>query len=1092
MRPHKALLSFFLLLATVLPRLVSAQSRQGERPVTIRVNNIKFRDLFSIILDQTQLAPLFNSDQLNSEERVSVDFDNEPMDNVLASLLRGRGLTWQYDDNTYIVKFKQPGDPDLGVLPGEKVMNISGQVTDQNGSLLEGATVMAKASGKSTLTNKDGRFHIDGIPRNSSLTVSSVGYLTKDIPVKNENKLNVELEGTITALDEVVVIAYGTSTRRNLTGAISRITAADIAKQPTGSPLLAMQGRIPGLFITQRTGLPGGEIKVALRGRNSIASGNNPLYIVDGVPYPTTALTLNNVLPNGEGISPLGASNPLTTLNGADIESIEVLKDADATSIYGSRAANGVILVTTRKGQPGKMKLDATIYSGTGKSGHRMQFLDTRQYLQMRKEAFSNDGSTPQGDDLSWGSLRYTDWEKELLGGTAHITDAQLAITGGSNNFQFRVTSGRRGETTVYPGSFKYNKTSVHGNFIFTTADQKGSAIITAGYTAERNYLPSVDLAAFTRTPPNAPPSYTNGDLLNWEAGTYDNPMGALLRTYKGNTGNLMGNLVFNYNLLEGLQFKTNFGYNSILASEKQITPFRSINPVYGYDPRDGGYSKFGNNSFSNWIIEPQITYRKELGKGHHLSVLLGVSFQQDNRDQKGFFATGFSSDATQQLEDILAAAKIEALASGSYIYRYGAFFSRINYNYRGKYFLHLTGRREASSRFAPDNHMSNFGSAGAAWIFSEEKRLKSALPFLSFGKLRGSYGISGNDQIEDAAFSRSFSPGMIYDNQRGQLPARLSNKNYMWELCKKLEAAMEMGFNQDKIIFRISYYHNQSTNQLVDHPLSLITGFNSVLDNFPAKVKNSGWELELNANNIRRGEVTWNASFNLSVPRNKLVSFPNIENSSYNGRLSVGEPLEIVKGYSYQGMDAQSGIYTFAGVKDGNVAPGANTHTKKAGVNLYGGLQSNLQYKGWYLDILLQFVAQNGYNYLLMDQAPGMAFVNQPLAVLDRWQTKGDISNVQRFTQGSHLAYQSFFLAQQSDAIIKDASFIRLKNIQLGYNLPGKWTSKARLRSARFFLQGQNLYTFTRFRGRDPEVAADHDIYPPLRICVIGLQLEL
>lgn len=1086
MRSKSKLLSLLLILA--FPGGLMAQSRQGERPVTARINNIRIRDFLSIIVDQTQLSPLYNSDQLNDEERIDVDFDNEPLDNVLAALLRKKGLTWKYHDDTYIVKFKKEGDPDPGQLPEEKLVDLAGLVTGRNDQPLQGATIVVGASGQTGQTDENGIFRLQRVRRNARLTVSRIGYFPALVTVNGRDVLTVKLREGVSNLDEVVVIAYGTSSRRNLTGAINRITAADIARQPTTNPLLAMQGRVPGLYVSQLSGLPGGEIKVELRGRNSIAAGNSPLYIVDGIPFPSTALTLNNVLPAGAAISPLGASNPLNVLNAANIESIEVLKDADATSIYGSRGANGVILITTKKGQPGRMNLDANIYAGIGKAGNLMQFLNNAQYLEMRREALHNDKITPQnpGRDLLWGNSRYTNWENVMLGGSAHITDVQLAIHGGTNNIQYRVSGGYRKETTAYPGRFNFNKASLQTNLIFTPAGGKAEAILNIGYTNERNYLPSADLAAFTRTAPNAPDSYTPDGKLNWDEGNYENPMSALLRPYKAYTDHLMANLVFRYNLCKGLRFETSLGFNNILVDEKQPTPFYSLNPAAGYNAAEGGYTVFGNNGFRNWIIEPQLRYETTHRKAKWIG-LLGLTFQEDIRDQKGFFATNFPSGAEQQLENILAASKIEGFGYDYYRYRYNAVFGRLNWNWDGRYIVHVTGRVDGSSRFAPGSQFEKFGSVGAAWIFTEEDWIRTVLPFLSFGKLRASYGTSGNDQIRDYAYTASYSPTSIYDGQRGQLPARLSNNHYQWELSSKFETALELGFLQDKILLRAGYYHNRSGNQLVNDPLPLITGASSVLNNFPATVQNTGLEFELNGATIKKGNVSWNTSFNLSIPRNKLVSFPDIKNTSYNSSLSVGDPLDIIKGYRYLGVDPQTGLYTFADITDN-----ARNAIKKTGPVLYGGLQNNLEFNNWRLDVLFQFVSQHRYDYLHTDQPPGTPFINQPVAVMDRWRAPGDKARFQQFTQGPGSAHKSFLLVQDSDASITNASFIRLKSFNLAYHLPGKWIEKARLQSARLFLQGQNLFTITGYKGRDPEVAADHDVYPPLRIYTAGVHITL
>lgn len=1091
--PYKFMLSliFFVGMATTS---LNAQFKPGERPVSCQQESIRLADFFSVVWDQTRLQAFYNDEQLSSDERIAVNFRNEPLDNVLAFVLRKRGLTWYYREETFVIIPKKPGDPDLGKLPEEKTFEVKGIVIDLNGTPLQNATVMIKGARKGVSTDRTGKFILSDIRKNTTLTISCIGYSPKDLRLtNNDHPVSVQLEELVTGLDEVVVIAYGTSTRRHLTGSISRVTSEDIAKQPVSDPLLALQGRTPGLFITQTSGLPGGEVKVELRGRNSIDAGNNPMYIVDGVPFPGTALTLNNVLPAGVPFSPLGASNPLNMINIADIESIEVLKDADATAIYGSRGANGVVLITTKTGSPGKLKLNVNLYTGVGEVANKVKYLNTRQYLEMRREAFKNDNAVPHNFDndlLTWDSTRYTDWQEELLGGTARITDGQLAISGGTSTIQARISGGYRRETTAYPGGFNYQRAAGRINLALSTPDKRGKVAVAAGYVADKNYLPRMDMAYFVTTAPNSPAIHDQDGLLNWENG-FDNPMAHFLRYYKANTSNLSTNVVMSYDVWRGLQLKSSLGYNSMLMDEVQPNPMRANNP----SNTNVGFSQFATGSSKSWIFEPQINYIGKIAKGQ-LSALIGTTFQEEIRKQEGINAVGYTNDAL--LENRAAAARFYPLNGSYYQYRYSALFARVNYNWQGKYILNLTARRDGSSRFGPGRQFANFGAVGAAWIFSRHQWARSLFPFLSFGKLRASYGSTGNDQIADYGYITTYSPTVSsnYQNLSGLSPTRLFNPGYGWELNKKLEAGLELGFKQDQILFRASVYRNRSSNQLVRYALSGLSGFDAIQSNFPALVQNTGVEIELNTLNIKRPQFNWSSAFNISIPNNKLIAFPGLENSIYNRYYSIGEPLNILKGLHYLGVDPATGIYQFEDVnKDGQISYYQDyTTTKRMGVIFYGGLQNSLQYKGWQLDILCQFVKQNRYDYLAISavSAPGGNNVNQSLEVLERWQLPGDRTSIQRFTQDVGDVFNANFLKGESDAAIADASFIRLKSLNLSYQLPARWKRRIFLQNARFYLQGQNLFTITGYKGRDPEVATNREVYPPLRLWTLGLQLTL
>lgn len=1089
--PYKFMVSLILLVGAATSGL-KAQSKPGERPVTCQRENMRLADLFGVVWDQTKLQAFYNDEQISSDERVTVNFRNEPLDNVLAFLLRKRGLTWYYREETFVILPKKPGDPNLGKLPEEATINIKGVITDVHGEPLQNATVMVKGARKGVSTDKTGKFTLVDIRKKSALTISCIGFKPRDIQLTdNDHPLSVQLEELVTALDEVVVIAYGTSSRRHLTGSISKVTGEEIAKQPVSDPLLALQGRTPGLFITQTSGLPGGEVKVELRGRNSIDAGNSPMYIVDGVPFPGTALTLNNIS-GGALISPLGASNPLNMINVADIESIEVLKDADATAIYGSRGANGVILITTKAGNPGKLKMDANIYTGIGKVAHNVEYLNTEQYLQMRREAFKNDNTSPHDFDndlLTWDSTHYTDWQKVFLGGTANITDGQVAFSGGSANMQARISGGYRRETTAYPGSFNYQKAAGRINLALSTPDKRGKVAVAASYVSDRNYLPRTDLALLVNTAPNTPPIYNAEGLLNWENG-FNNPMAASLRYYKSNTSNLMANAVLSYEIWPGLQVKASLGYNNMLTNDLQPNPRRSYNPAFGTFPAS---VRFGNGSSKGWILEPQANYQRRVGKGQ-LTALLGTTFQQEIRSQEGVVAAGYTNDAL--LENKAAAAKISPIGNAYYQYRYSALFARINYNWGGKYIVNLTGRRDGSSRFGPGRQFANFGAVGAAWIFSRESWSRQILPFLSFGKLRASYGTSGNDQIADYGYLTTYSSSAAstYQGWSGLSPTRLFNPGYGWELSKKLEVGLELGFVQDQVLFRTSWYRNRSSNQLVSFSLSGLSGFNAIQSNFPALVQNTGIELELNSVNIKRDHFRWSSAFNISIPNNKLVAFPGLDSSTYSRYYTIGQPLNILKGFHYLGVDPKTGVYQFDDVNgDGKISNYQDyTATKRTGAIFYGGLQNSLQYKDWQLDILCQFVKQNRYDYLFASGAAGTNMLNQPAAVMQRWQGRGDQTNIQQFTQDFGDVNNAHVMKEQSDAAITDASFIRLKNLSLAYNMPARWLRRAGLQSVRCYVQGQNLFTITGYKGRDPEVATTNEVYPPLRVWTVGLQLGL
>lgn len=969
-----------------------------------------------------------------------------------------------------------------------KRIDVTGKVLNELDQPLPGAAVIEKGTNNGTVTDVDGNFTLQ-VNEDAVLMISFIGYAKKEVPVNGRSVIDVQMEVDVSQLGEVVINAgYYTVTEKTKTGSIVRVSRKEIEKQPVSNPLQALTGRMPGVYIQQNTGVPGGGLSIQIRGQNSLRSdANNPLYIVNGVPF--TSAPLGSEI----GGTIVRGGNPLSSLNPQDIESIEILKDADATAIYGSRGANGVVLITTKKGKAGETKVDINVYSGVGKVSNKMDLLNRQQYLEMRNEAFVNDGLEPGSiypdhDLLFWDTTRFTDWQDVLIGGTANVTNAQATVSGGSASTQFLIGTGFYNETTVFPGDFNYQKYSTNFNLNHTSTNQKFNVNLSTNFVIENNNLLRSDLTSSALTlPPVSPAAFDEEGNLNWEEGTWSNPFASLLRKYKSRTSNLIVNTTISYQLLDGLEFKSNLGYTELLLKENRVSPAASLNPFQGLEAS----SDFGENSIKTWIIEPQLHYQLSTERYGTLNFLVGSTFQQNLGNNQVLFTTGYSSDAL--LNDIQSATNVSVQATNNFQYRYTALFGRINYDFDSKYILNLTGRRDGSSRFGPGRQFANFGAIGASWIFTNEDFVKNNLSFLSFGKVRASYGTTGSDQIGNYGFLELWSSTQFaYDGIQGLIPENLFNAEYGWEKNKKLEAAIDLGFLNERIQFSMNYFINRSSNQLVGTPLANTTGFPSILSNFAAEVENKGIELELNTTNVKINAFNWITSLNVTVPRNKLISYPNIENSAFRFQYDVGKSLYIQKRYHFLGVDPQSGISTYEDVNaDGNFTPADDYRgLKEVTQDYYGGVSNSFNYKGFQLDVFFQFVKQTGFNYLAsFSDLPGTAG-NQPTLVMDRWQKAGDRTNIQQFSQAFGDAFFAHFYGTQSDNAIGDASFIRLKNVFLSYQFPAALTERVHIKRLRIYLQGQNLLTFTRYQGLDPETQSS--ALPPLRMLTGGLQVTL
>ncbi|MHB1146955.1 MAG: SusC/RagA family TonB-linked outer membrane protein [Lutibacter sp.] len=965
----------------------------------------------------------------------------------------------------------------------QQTLQVSGTITDVNGTL-PGVSVTVKGKPSGTVSGLNGKYTIE-VSSNDILVFSFLGYKTAIIPVDGRSQINVQLQEDMTALQEVQINAgYYSVKESERTGSISKITSSVIEKQPVSNALATMQGRMAGVYITQSTGVPGGGFDVKIRGQNSMRyNGNNPLYIIDGVPYASD--------PIGTGInSPVlpGQPSPLNSINPDQIESIEVLKDADATAIYGSRGANGVVLITTKKGKSGKMRFAAKFSQGAGTVTRFMDLLKTPEYIAMRKEAYVNDGISPIPDyaydvNGTWDQNRYTDWQKELMGGTANMTNIQSSLSGGSAQTQFLLSGNYYKESTVFIEDFGYKKGNVHLNVNHESGNKKFKTNISVGYTSQNNNQPRMDMMReAVNIAPNAPELYNADGTLNWENNTFNNPLRNLQGKYEALTNDMIANIMLSYQLTNDLQLKSSVGYTSLSSKENTANPSTRYNPAWGLGSQ---YSTLiaSRADRESWIIEPQLNYHKTIGQGK-LDALVGATFQSQQGNQLVQYARGFTSNSL--IYNLASASTIATRVSEESEYKYQAFFGRVNFNWQEKYLVNLTGRRDGSSRFGPGKQFANFGAIGAAWLVGRENFFTNSA-IISFGKLRASYGITGNDQIGDYQYLDTYaSSGVNYGGAIGLQPARLFNPEFGWETNKKMEIALEAGFFKDRIFLTAAWYNNQSSNQLAGMSLPGTTGFSSLQSNLDATVQNRGVEFTLRTVNIQKNELSWTSNFNLTFSRNTLVKFPDLESSTYANRYIIGQPLNIQKVYHFTGVDPQTGVYTFEDVNGDGIISGIEDKKTIRDFNpkYYGGLQNQVTYKHWQLDFLFQFVKQINYNSAIYFGIPGSQS-NQPVTVLNHWQQPGDSVPYPVYTDGNNsAAVDAYYKYFDSDGAISDASYVRLKNISLSYDIPLKDLQ------CKVFFEGQNVLTFTNYDGADPEFTSAGYL-PPLRILSAGVKFN-
>lgn len=1067
-----------VILFTVSSLTASPGSAQtlSDVKVSVDINRGTLRNAFSQIEKQTDFRFAYRNELISAFKNLNISGEVRSVKSTLDELLKGTGLNYKQVNNSIIIFRENP------VLMRETAQDIyiNGVVTDENKLPLPGVSVKIKGTNKGVTTKGDGSYIIQVPDETAILVFSYIGYVTTEAPVKNGRRTSVSLKPQVGTLDDVVVIGYGTTTKRLNTGSVSSITSKDIANQPVSDPLAALQGRVAGLDITGTTGYPGSSYNVRLRGTNSILAGNNPLYIVDGIPF------ISESIDQFRGAN--GNNSPLNSINPADIERIDILKDADATAIYGSRGANGVILISTKKGKIGKMAVDAKVYTGAAFVNHKVEMLNTQQYLALRNEALANDAKSVEDETIpdlkSWDQNLNNDWQEKLMGGTSKFTEAQLSLSGGSDLTNFLVSGTYRREGNVTPGDQDYQRGAANLSMNHKSANSRFNLSTSLKYTADFNKSFITDLTQYYNLPPNFPVYGADGKYY-W-VGNTQNPMALFERDYDSQTNNLFGNVLAKYNILDGLSAQLSLGYNRMTLKQTQTVPQISSNPL-NYTESEAYY---GNSELNSYIVEPQLDYVRKIGKGT-LNLLLGGTFQSSINEGLNLLGVGYPSD--EQLKNPNVAVKLESRNYNYTDYKYTSVFGRATYNLNEKYIVNGTFRRDGSSRFGPDRRFGNFGAVGFAWLFANESFIKDNLGFLSFGKVRGSYGTAGNDQIGDYEYFDGWGASSFpYAGYPTLSPSRFSIPTYQWEVNHKFEVGLELGFLKDRILMTAAYYRNKSGNMLIQYPLSPQSGFEEYVANLPAELENKGFELELNTVNFNNKDFKWNTSFNLTIARNKLLKYPGLENTALSNKYFIGQPIDVTTGYISEGIDPETGLAKIKDlnddqeIDDGNDFTFLGTTTPK----FYGGILNKFTYKNWTLDFFFQFVKQEGpslnYGYL---STPYGFMVNKDISALNRWTPDNRQADIPKATaSASGDAYTTYSQWRLSSANWKDASFIRLKNVALRYNL-GSLTKKIGAGNLTVFVQGQNLFTITNYDGFDPETKGL--ALPPLSVYTAGLQLS-
>lgn len=1004
----------------------------------------------------------------------------------------------------------------LALSGQQKSNSVTGTVKDESGAPLVGAGVFIKGTNTGTITDQNGTFTINA-DQGSVLVVSNIGYLDKEVRVSSNN-LQITLQEDKELLDEVVVIGYGTVRKRDLTGSVASFRKRDMGQEVNPSLSALLEGRAAGVRVTQSSAEPGGGIDVSIRGAGSVNASSAPLYVIDGLPIET-----NNVV-SGQGTNVPGVSaarNPLSSINPADIESIEILKDASATAIYGARGANGVILVTTKKGKSGKATVTYDAYVGIQTPKNMIEVLNAEDYKRILNEIQATDGSGVSATEIV-GDIQNggTDWQKQLLR-NAPLQNHSLSLSGGNDKIKYyssinlydqkgvlKTSSYKRLDGRV---NIDYTSDKLHAGSNMTTSYTKDN-VVPLGYNtneeggvlyAARNFDPTLSIY-------DEDGNYQRSDLLNVE-----NPLALLYgKTSVTNNYRTLGTTFAEYTILPGWTVKANFGFD--VRNSRRDTYVSQLTK----DGRaNSGVANIFTGTRSNYLGEFTTTYVRDLPGDSNLNVMAGVTYQKFTLNNFNGTGKGFPIDDTKTYNMGMADASLYSMGSNRENNKLLSYIGRVNYNLHDIWLFTATLRVDGSSRFGENNKFGYFPSGAFAWKLINHDFIKDLNVFDDL-KLRLSYGRTGNQDIGNYMSITTFSQGgsLILDNTKYVTfePSRLANPDLKWETTSQFNVGLDMGFLGGRISAVLEYFYKYTSDMLFNRPIAGSTGYSQRLENV-GDISNKGVELTLNTRNIE-GPLTWNTSFNLSTLKNKVENLGGIpdmihtsagQTTSQIAIIREGETINSFYGYKTDGIWQSQEEIDAAGVKD-NVKPGDIKFVDQNGDHVVDsgdrviigksipdvtmGLGNEVSYKGFTLNVF--FDASLGFEILnnsAVESYYPVSHRRNRIAKLykNRWTPQNHTNKYPSFVNPNGQGTKPV-----NDMTVEDGSFVRLQTLQLSYDVPLgniSWIS-----GLRFYVMGQNLLTFTKYSGQDPAfnsnnsstLKIDFNSYPTYRTYTFGMNL--
>ncbi len=1080
MKKHTNIVLRFCLLCC----LVFVISLTAQAQITFRVSNKSIKQAIGLIESKADYS-FFYSDELDDlNNKISLSVNNEEIHSVLQKLFRNTRITYRIEDGKQVVLSKKK---DNQPSSKSKEKEVRGIITDKTGEPLIGVSVTVKGTGKGTVTDMNGKWSLS-VSEGSVLNFSYIGYSAETVKVGKSNSYNISLSEDNQILDEVVVIGYGSMKRKDITTAVSVVSTADIDERPIIDAAQALQGKAAGIQVVQPSGAPGEGMSIRVRGATSVQASNEPLYIVDGMP-----------------------NDNISSLSPADIESMQVLKDASSAAIYGARAANGVVLITTKRGKVGNPQVKFSAYVGLSQLGKKIDALNTEEYKDLMKELKKYSNVAPTIPD---SEKRYVDWT-DMFFKTGLNQNYQLSVSNGTDKLQYFVSGGYTNEQGIIEKAnfrrynFRANIDNQHTKWLkmalnFAYTNTKGQEV-----NQSRSSMRAGSILSVINTPPFMQ-QWDNENPGQYDENAYGsrilNPLAANSADNITSADYLKGSLGFTFDILKGLKFKSTFGID---LSNNHWDYF--LDPKSTSDGR--GTKGRVEESYSRnieWLFENILTYDFSLKK-HNFSLMGGAT--QQHAQYNGAWLAGFDlADSYPNIHSISAANQIDKDACGSSAsaWSLASFLGRVAYNYDSKYLLTMNFRADGSSRFAPGHRWGYFPSASAGWRVSSEKFMEPFKNVIDDMKLRIGWGMNGNQSgIGNYSYLASMSASKVAPTTENLYPGlaispySAANTELTWEKTMQWNAGLDLTMFDSRVTLSVDAYYKKTKDLLLTVSLPDNVNLPGGITRNDGEMVNKGMEFSVSSQNLK-GTFQWNTDFNISFNRNKLTKL-GLNKIYYYAEmyetresaviLKEGIPLGTFYGYVSEGVDPETGNIIYSDLnKNGSLDPGDRTEIGCAQPDFIYGMTNTFSYAGLNLSIFLQGSQGNDiFNASRIDTEGMFDFRNQSKAVLDRWKRPGMITDIPRVgnIENSH----------NSTRFVEDGSYLRLKTVTLSYDFNKKWLKKMHLSKLQAYVTGQNLLTLTKYSGYDPEVNAygadavaqgvDYGTYPQSKALIFGLNVE-